>query len=216
MTMSKRELNTARNKQAILKALLARMHNEVFDLIKISDLCNDARVSQASFYNYFPQKTNILIYYIQLWAVKMHWQITIKKQLLGLDAIEQLFFDTAIICAEQPQLMSEIIAFQAKNSKPEGVKPLTAADKHVAYPDFIGIEDIVLEDLTALLTTNIKWAIENKTLPAASNIAALTVALAAIFFTVPIIFNRCPFEEIKSAYAQQLNIFKHGAMKNLS
>lgn len=211
MKSNKRELNTAKNKQAILQCLLKRMHCESFDSIKISDLCVDAKVSQASFYNYFPQKTDVLIYYIQLWTIEMYWQITINKKLVGLKAIEQLFADTADICAKHSQLMCEIVAYQAKNGKPQGVTPLTVADKLQAYPDFNGIENIELADLSALLVTNIQQAISVNELPDTINITSLVVALSSIFFTIPIIFNRCPLEEIKSAFSEQLQLLLCGA-----
>lgn len=53
---SKRERKTAENKQAIIRALLNRMDEEDINDIKISNLCKDSGVSEASFYNYFPKK----------------------------------------------------------------------------------------------------------------------------------------------------------------
>ncbi|RKF18709.1 TetR/AcrR family transcriptional regulator [Alginatibacterium sediminis] len=211
MSLGKRELKTAQNKQAILKSLLSRMSCEDFDLIKISDLCNDAAVSQASFFNYFPQKTDILIYYIQLWAVEMHWQITRVQKLTGLAAIEQLFADTAEICAAQPQLMAEIVSFQAKPHKSISASSLGAADKLVAYPDCEGISDINVEDLKALLSLYIQQAIEQSELPKACEVDNLLVSLCGIFFAVPTLFNLRPLNEIKAAYHQQFSLFKYGA-----
>ena len=216
MAITKREIKTAQNKQAILNGLLARMHNEPFDRIKISDLCNDATVSQASFYNYFPQKTDILIYYIQLWTVEMHWQISAKKNLTGLKAIEELFNDTAKVCAAQPQLLAEIVSFQAKSLKTVQTSPLTEADKLVAYPNCEGIETVFVKDLTDLLSINIQQAINEKELPPCCDNATLIVALSSIFFSVPIIFNQSPLPEIQAAYRQQLSLFRHGAINKFA
>ncbi len=216
MTITKREIKTAENKQAILNALLTRMDNEAFDQIKISALCKDAAVSQASFYNYFPQKTDILIYYIQLWAVKMHWQITVNSKLVGLSAIEALFKSTAKICSTQPQLMAEIISFQAKTARIGGACPLTKADKLIAYPNYKAVETVNVENLSALLALNIQQAISNRELPACSDTNSLIVSLCAIFFSVPIIFNQSPLTEIGAAYQQQLSLFKHGAISKFS
>jgi len=212
MTVTKREIKTAQNKQTILNHLLARMHNEAFDKIKISDLCTDANISQASFYNYFPQKSDILVYYIQLWAVEMHWQIFIEKKLLGLTAIDALFNLTAETCASQPQLMAEIVAFQAKSLKKIKATPLSKADKLVAYPDYQGIETLLVEDLPALLSINIQQAMEAKELPRSSDVATLIVSLSATFFSVPIMFNQSPLADIQAAYQQQLSLFRLGAV----
>ncbi|WP_289031166.1 TetR/AcrR family transcriptional regulator [uncultured Paraglaciecola sp.] len=212
MNTSKREINTAKNKQAILQCLLKRMHLEPFDVIKITDLCADSAVSHASFYNYFPQKVDILIYYIQLWTVETHWKITVKSKLTGLNAILQMYFDTADICAKQPQLMSEIIALQAKGTTTNSSKPLTVADKLIAYPDYAGIENIELANLRVLLSTNVSQAVFDKELPERSDVNGLVVAFSSVFFSVPIMFNGQPLSEIKSAYEQQFNLIKSGAL----
>jgi len=216
MTVTKREIKTAQNKQTILNSLLARMHKEVFDKIKISDLCTDANISQASFYNYFPQKSDILVYYIQLWAVKMHWQILIERKLIGLNAIDALFNLTAETCATQPQLMAEIVAFQAKSLKKIKVTPLSKADKLVAYPNYQGIETMVVEDLPALLSINIQQAIDAKELPRCSDVGTLIVSLCATFFSVPIMFNQSPLADIQAAYQQQLSLFRLGAINQFA
>ncbi len=216
MTVSKREIKTAQNKQAILNSLLIRMNSEAFDAIKISSLCADAKLSQASFYNYFPQKTDILIYYIQLWAVKMHWQIALHRKLTGLSAIEALFNSTAKICATQPQLMAEIISYQAKAAKDIQMRPLSDADKLVAYPDYKAVETVNIENLTALLSVNIQQAVSNNELPPASDTKSLIVSLCAIFFSVPIMFNQSPLAEIEEAYQQQLSLFRNGAIRKFS
>ncbi|MFT2096920.1 TetR/AcrR family transcriptional regulator [Marinomonas sp. 2405UD66-6] len=214
--MNKRATKTAQNKQAILKCLLQRMHKEAFEKIKISDLCLDTNISQASFYNYFPQKSDILVYYIQLWVVDMHWQILTKQKLVGLGAIDALFDLTAKICANQPQLMAEILVLQAKASKIIHLPPLNEEDKLVAYPNYQGIETVMTEDLTTLLSITIQQAIENHELPNNSDIKTLTVSLAATFFSVPIMFHKNPLEEIQAAYNQQLSLFKHGAINKFS
>ncbi len=216
MTVTKREIKTAQNKQTILNSLLARMHKEVFDKIKICDLCADANISQASFYNYFPQKSDILVYYIQLWAVEMHWQILIERKLIGLNAIDALFNLTAETCATHPQLMAEIVAFQAKSHKIIKLTPLSKADKLVAYPNYQGIETIVVEDLPALLSINIQQAIDAKELPRCSDVATLIISLSATFFSVPIMFNQSPLADIQAAYQQQLSLFRLGAINKFA
>ncbi len=216
MSISKREIKTAQNKQTILNSLLARMHKETFDKIKISDLCSDAHISQASFYNYFPQKSDILVYYIQLWTVKMHWLILIEKKCMGLNAIDALFDLTARICASQPQLMAEIVAFQAKSHKIMTAPPLGEADKLVAYPDYQGIESMRVDDLPALLSIHIQQAIDAKELPSNSNVTTLIVSLSATFFCVPIMLNQSPLKDIQAAFQQQLSLFRHGAINKYS
>lgn len=216
MKPTKRELTTASNKQAILKALLERMQKEEFNEIKISDLCEQASISQASFYNYFPQKTDILLYYIQLWLVEMFWVNTVSRKLSGLEAIERLFEDMAEVCISQPKLLTEIISLQVRTKKLNHLNSLSIADKQVAFPNYECVDKIVVEDLGALLLLNIQQAIRNEELPMNSDVTTLIVALSSIFFSVPILFSQGTLAEIKTAYKNQLNLIMHGAVTSSS
>jgi hypothetical protein len=212
--MSKRELNTARSKQKVLSALLEKIKEEDFELIKISSLCESAAISQASFYNYFPQKTDILAYYIQLWVVEMYWRTSIEKQLSGLEAIKNVFHQTASICVSQPNLITEIISLQVKTKKIINQKPLTASDKLVSFPNLEGIESISIRDLKDIFSSYVNQAIDNQELPKSNDVKILVTSLCAIFFTVPIIFNQSSENTVKEAFDSQLNLFINGAVNH--
>ncbi|MGF1722504.1 TetR/AcrR family transcriptional regulator [Vibrio kyushuensis] len=209
--MSKREISMAKSKLKVLTALLDEMKEEDFEVIKISSLCESAAVSQASFYNYFPQKTDILVYYIQLWAVEMYWRTSVEKKLHGLNAIRHLFNQTAGLCVSHSNLLTEIISLQVKTKKIVNKNPLTAADKLVSFPNLCGIESVVVQDLKDILSIYVKQATDNQELPKSSNVTTLITSLSAIFFTVPILFNQCSEEAIKEAFDNQLNLFMYGA-----
>lgn len=209
--VTKRELKTAENKQAILKALLSKLEIREFDDIKISELCSSASISQASFYNYFPHKNDILVYYIQLWLVEVYWLSSVKNKKVGLKAVEALFDYVAGVCARRPRLMKEIISLQVKSNNILGQSSLSDADKLVAFPGWEDVERIEIPNLFSLISIGVQQAIEAKQLPLNSDLNALITALAAIFYTVPIIFEHCSEDEIKAAFRKQINLFVYGA-----
>ncbi|KHT61472.1 hypothetical protein RJ45_22730 [Photobacterium gaetbulicola] len=212
MTATKREIKTATNKQAILRTLLSKLDSREFDEIKISELCAAASISQASFYNYFPHKNDILVYYIQLWLVEVYWSNSVVKKKIGLKAIEGLFDNVAEVCTLRPRLMKEIISLQVKSNKILGNSSLSDADKLVAFPDWENVESINIVSLSGLLSLSVQQAIDEKELPANSNLTNVITALSAIFYSVPIIYNRASESEIKEAFRNQLNLFINGAV----
>jgi|WetSurMetagenome_2_1015567.scaffolds.fasta_scaffold63137_2 hypothetical protein len=210
---SKRDLTSAKNRNAIITVLLSRLENEEFEDIKISDLCSDAHLSQASFYNYFPQKSDMLVYFIQMWSVEMSWNALCKRKLYGLKAIESIFRDTARSIMKHPHVISEIISFQAK-WKPSAKWPVIGeADKIVAYPNYDGIEKIPAEGLDSLLLPNLQKAIEYGELPAGTPPMTLVISLASIFFGLPIILKHVPLDKVESIYLEQLSLLWDGAKK---
>lgn len=216
MTVTKREIKTAKNKQAILQALLSKLDSQEFDEIKISELCSSASISQASFYNYFPHKADILVYYIQLWLVEVYWLNSVENKKIGLKAIEGLFDNVAEIYTKRPRLMKEIISLQIKSNRILGGSSLSDADKLVAFPDWDNVECINIENLASLMSLGVQQAIEKNELPVNSDLTTLITALSAIFYTVPIIFSHASEYDIKDAFRNQMNLFIYGAAHSLT
>lgn len=211
---TKRERKTAENKQAIIRSLLSHMDKEDINDIKISDLCKDSGVSQASFYNYFPHKSDMLVYYIQLWSVETIWKAQNEKGATGLGVIESVFKDSAKEIVEHPNVMMEIISFQAKWKPPEeGWPEIASIDKIVAFPDFKGIEKIPAQGLDSVLLPNLQVAVENGDLPPSTDIMTLVISLSSIFFGVPMLLGHIPAEYMEEIYNEQLNLIWDGARK---
>lgn len=214
---SKRERKTAENKQAIIRSLLIKMEKEDINDIKISDLCKDSGVSPASFYNYFPQKSDMLIYYIQLWSIETIWKAKNIEGKSGLSVIEEVFKSTAKEIVEHPNIMAEIISFQAKWKPPEeGWPEISSADKIIAFPEYKGIEKIPAHGLDSVLLPNLHVAVENGELPPSTDVMMIVISLSSIFFGVPMLLGHIPAEYMEEIYLQQLNLIWEGARKTFS
>ena len=116
---SLRERKFARTKLALLQAALERMRDKKLDEIPVKELCDEVEVSEATFFNYFPKKNDLLHYLIQVWTIEVAWhaQSTVGEE-CGLRFIEQVFDYTGKKLADHPRLMLEIIAHMALEPHP--------------------------------------------------------------------------------------------------
>lgn len=205
-----RELRTAKNKQALLNALLMHLKQEDYDSIKISSLCRYAEVSQASFYNYFPKKSDLLIYFIQLWSLEVNWKVLHEQELTGLSAIEAIFEYSAGELMKYPGLMAELVAFQAKRVRPLNAPPLTEADKIVAHPNIPSIVDMPASGFESILLPQLQIAVDKGELPPGVPIASIALALRSVFFGIPMLIEQVPAEQISVIFQEQITIIWAG------
>lgn len=210
MTLSLREKKLAINRKNILDALLDRMQKQSFESIKISDLCNDAIVSQASFYNYFPKKTDLLVFFIQLWTIESQWlAINHYHANPGVESISAIFKHTATMISKHPNIMGEITAYQATNREQVQWPNLTLADKLISFPDCEGITEFDENGLNTILPLHILAAIRAGELPESTDTGMAMIALTTLFFGVPIVISQSSFDA-ESLYLSQLELIWNG------
>ncbi len=209
---TQREKNTAKNKRSLVDALLNRIKIEKFSAIKISDLCKDAAVSQASFYNYFPQKVDMVIYFIQLWTLETSWYALIdSKTGEGLGVIESIFVRMADSIRDHPEIIGEVIAFQATNKMPDHWPSINDAEKQLAFPNLNGIETIEAKGLDGIILPNLQAAVQRGELPENTPLMSLMIALTSLFFGVPILRDNFPPEALEGIISEQLQLIWAGA-----
>jgi AcrR family transcriptional regulator len=183
-----KEKKFARTRLALLKALLDELREKSFDEIKIRDLCIRAEISEPTFYNYFPEKNHLLLYFIQIWSLEVSVYASRKKMDgSGYELLRSLFQYTAKKSRKNPRVIAEVIAFQAKTPPPKSIPPLTLAERYLYFPGAENIESIPATGLDGLLERAIGTAIERGELAPDTNVQSLFMAIAALFFGIPIV-----------------------------
>lgn len=208
-----RETKYAKTKLALLNAALGLIRKKPFDEIAVAELCDTAEVSYATFFNYFGKKSDLLVYFIQLWSVEVAWharQTAIKDG--GLRSIEAIFDYTARQCEEGPEIMGEIIALMARRRPGSIVRPLplTEAEKRIRFPhidNFKGLGDMGVESVFPPL---IAASVKKGELPASTDGDTVLEALASIFLGVPVALASYGPGNYKEAYRRQLRLLWAG------
>lgn len=209
-TLPQREKKYAKTKIALLNALLDELESKPLSAIKIKELALIAEVSEPTFFNYFDSKQHMLVYFIQLWSIDMNAlaQKCEQKHDSYIEIIKDIFRETSQQIILHPQIMLEIIAFQAQGLE---LKPhdITVAEKWHFFPKIEGVENIEGMGLESILPPLIRKAIEAKELPSSINAELLFLTLSSLFFGTALLVLKDSASAFPSfLQAQLVQLFK--------
>jgi len=190
--------------------LLNKLDKKSLASIKIKELASLAEVSEATFFNYFESKQHILVYFIQMWAVEMNG-IALQskaKQSTYIEIVKDIFHQTANQIAKHPQIMLEIIAFQAQGTT---LKPhkITSAEKWLFFPTIDKVETLDDKGLESILPPLIYKMIDTKELPITTDPQHLFLALSSLFFGTALLLLKESPQAYPTLLDKQINqLFK--------
>ncbi len=209
--LSLRERKYARTKLSLLDAAVKRLSDRPFDSISVRELCDEAMVSEATFFNYFPRKSDLLVYFVQLWSIDVAWHARqTSKGEGGLAAIEAIYDRTAERASTRPRVMNEIIAFIAKEQDEAIFKPISLAERLMAYPDLDLVDDLPADGFETLVGRNLEIALEKGELPAGTDLAQTRVLLESVFFGIPLVLGVSRAPQLAANYRGALAVIWNG------
>lgn len=208
---SLRQRKFAKTRLALGQAVTHHLEAAPFETLSVKALSERVQISEATFFNYFPRKEDLIVYLDRLWALELNWYgRQAAQQGKGLAVIESLFRYTAIQIQKKPGLMAEIIAHEALSRAHREGPEITAAERMMAFSDLEGIETLSDESLEGLLRGSLQSAIEQGELPANTAISAAMVGLVSIFYGVPLALQHTNAAAIGAMYRQQLELLWGG------
>ncbi len=211
-----RERKFARTKMALLEAALERMKEKSLADITVRELCDAAEVSEATFFNYFKKKDDLLRYFIQIWTLEVQ---LVADQRAGEDGglayVEAIFAHTAERIAENPRVMLEIIGHMALHGDPEAWEcehvALTFAERVQAFPELTDAAVTANEcEIDAMFRSAVERAIAKKELPEKIDVDLSVGTLISLFFGTPLWGTRIRPQDIGATYAAQLTTLWEG------
>jgi AcrR family transcriptional regulator len=208
---SLRERKFARTRLALADIVTHHLDNASLEALSVRALCERAQISEATFFNYFPKKDDIIVYLDKLWSLELNWygrQAASQKR--GLAVIEALFRYTAIQVQKKPGLMGEIIAHEARARDHSARPEITPAERAMAFSDLEGIEEIGEDSLETVLRTALQQAIDQGELPENTLISTAMVGLVSIFYGVPLAIQHSNPAGIAAMYRQQMEVLWAG------
>lgn len=211
--LPRREQNYARTRIALLDALAERLVDRSLEEIQVSELAEAADISQATFFNYFPSKTELLTYFIQVWSVEV---AAVARRVeaehdSALAAIEALLDHTAVVSGEYPNVMLETIAHQARMPVDLELPSVGVGERLLRLPDEPDVMSLPDTGLSGILPIWLGKAIERGELPRTADVRTLMAAVASVFFGIPLVVGRRSPHAIRPLYRRQLAIIWAGA-----
>ncbi len=179
---SLRETKHAKTKLAIMNAFMERLKTDRFENISVMKICEATGVAQGTFFNYFPEKIDVLFYYLRITMAKTLWAAE-KSSPSGkfLPKIESLLSQVSREW-ENSNLSCQILSILlAQTERPRWMK-ISAIEKKMAFPECSGIEDTPDEPFDQWLKRNVSAAMKSGEVPAGTNIADILVSLTTIMF----------------------------------
>ena len=211
MPYSIREEKRSATKLSILQSLIQRIESQALEDISIKDICKGANIAVATFFLYFPQKTSILDYFIQLWSVEISWRISGKLESLPpIAIIEDVFDYTGLRATQKPELFAEVISYLSKKREGKSLPPPSPLELQFAFPDCAGIESVEPKSLWAIFSQLLELAMEKGDIPKATDLQTAVFTLISIFFSVPVLAKTSSSADVRQMYRKQLDLLWAG------
>jgi AcrR family transcriptional regulator len=188
--LSLREKKYAQTKLALLRAAIKKIQENPLSAISVKELCEAVPVSEMTFYNYFPKKTDVLVYYIQVTMLEAVWYLQhAVKNKTHLEMVEECFDFLARKLVADPLVMTETLAYFGQERKLPEFPALSQAEQTLAFPNLPDIEQLSVENtrLETVVEPYLEQAIQHGELP--STLALNTVVLMSFSIFTGLVMN---------------------------
>ena len=206
-----RERKHVQTRLNLSSAAIQQLETHTLESISIKKLADQAMVSEATFFNYFAKKSDLIAYISQLWMLDLCWHAQqFHTHPSGLQVITKIFEHAGVKMQAQPGLIGEIIAFQAHARAKVNLPTLSALDKMMAYPNVAAIEEVPAHGIDKILALALDKAVGGGELPSNTHTNTVLINLVSIFLGVPLVLRLANPAGIGNAYRHQLSILWKG------
>lgn len=148
--MNLRKEKAARLKIQILQTTLKLIGKKAFEDLYVDDLCAKVKISKVTFFKYFPQKEDILLYYFRVWCLERAAELKSKPK----DGMQGIYFLSDKLSEEyenHPGMILSLIGYLSDIKRPP--KPFTVKpeEKVLLFPDRDDVNSIEILSLDQML-----------------------------------------------------------------
>ncbi|WP_400162855.1 TetR/AcrR family transcriptional regulator [Brevibacillus sp. TJ4] len=145
-TIPLREKKKAKTKLALLQAGIELIGEGSFRQVSVEEICQQAEVSKVTFFKFFPQKEELLVYFMSIWQAECYVELE-ESQKRGWEAVRHILRKLTENAKRQPGLMLSLISFLAEQSMHPCVPILSQAELRLLFPE--------KEDVTGIAESNL-------------------------------------------------------------
>lgn len=208
--ISLREKKYAKTKLALLQEFISKMKDSRFEDISIKEICEKVEVSEGTFFNYFHQKVEVLIYYKTLTVTKMNWYLnTQRNDLSPLQKID-VAFDLIADELKEPNFFYEMVRTMISEKVRDEVADISPVEKHYAFPDCPGVEAIESIDLCKFFEHLVNDAFAAGEISEEADRQTVYTALMSLLIGLPLAIEIEDFPRLKEIFKSQLSILGKG------
>lgn len=209
-----RDKKAARTRGQIGLCFADLLAEKGFDNFSVKEVCDNAEIAEATFYNYFPRKVDVLFYMIRRKEIYYQCIAIAENNTSYLLLIKSYILNLLSMVTEQPQCWFEVMAVLMKHECE--FPQLTLADKLLTCADFDFIEDMEFDGTLRLLQIYLAKAKEAGELPDEFDVEHGVLALDCLICGAPMAFRKGHMHELKDFVSKSFNgICQIGKVNNV-
>lgn len=145
-----RERKAAKLKLLILSLVKNMLIEHSFHDIHVLDICKKANVSKVTFFRYFPQKEDVLLYFMRIWSFEVNMDLQ-KQRINGSKAVKYIFDRYGDLCENYNSMILHLIKYHA--ASPTAIKPVSIkrAEKQLLFPNESEVQQVEVLGFDKLL-----------------------------------------------------------------
>jgi AcrR family transcriptional regulator len=144
--MSLRKEKAARLKVQVLEHTLKLVGKKAFDDIYVEDICEKVKISKVTFFKYFPQKEDVLLYHFRIWCLSRSVDLKTKPK-EGIQGVYFLLDKLSEECETHPGLMLSLIGYLSDSKRPPKPFPVKPEEKKLLFAE---VEDVASVEILSL------------------------------------------------------------------
>lgn len=207
--MSLRKEKAARLKVQILNNTMRLIGRKSFEDLYVEDLCTKVKISKVTFFKYFPQKEDVLLYYFRIWCLGRSVDLLTKPK-EGVQGIYYLFDKISEECENHPGFMLSLIGYLADLKRAPKPFPVKPEEKVLLFPDVENISSIEMSSLDQMFEKFSLEAIFKKEITKFTSTRDITNILMALFLGSVITSHINQQNPIKIFFRRNLDLLFKG------
>jgi AcrR family transcriptional regulator len=178
--MSLRKEKAARLKVQILQHTLKMVGKKSFDDLYVEDLCAKVKISKVTFFKYFPQKEDVLLYFFRIWSLQRCVELADKPK-EGIQGIIYIFDKISEEYDNHPGFMLSLVGYLSDLRRPPKPFPVKVEEKRLLFPDVDNITSVEMLSVDQMFEKFALEAIFKKDIVRTTNTRDITNLMMTLF-----------------------------------
>jgi AcrR family transcriptional regulator len=207
--MSLRKDKAAMLKLAILDNTLRLIGKKSFDDLYVDDICKRVQISKVTLFKYFPQKEDILLYFLRLWCLRRTVELR-EKPREGVAGIHYLFEKLGEDFESHPGIILSMVAYLADLKRAPKPFPVKAEEKKLLFQEIKDIQQLEIMSLDQMFERFALEAIFKKEITKTSSTRDLTTIFSGMFYGLILTAHLQQAEQQKFYFKRNVEIVIKG------
>lgn len=207
--MSLRKEKAARLKVQVLDNTLKLVGRKSFEDLYVDDICDKVKISKVTLFKYFPQKEDILMYYLRIWCLRRSVELA-QKPREGMAGIHFILDKISDEYEERPGFVLSLLGYLADAKRPLKPFPVKPEEKRLLYPDLEAVGTMEIFSLDQMLEKFVLEAIFRKEITKSSSTRDITNLISSILFGGILVAHLNQQNPLKHSYRKTVDLALKG------